>query len=69
MTPENLSRAFTILADYGVAVNGREITISRPVVLERLAKPDPLMDGPAPSEAVSHAAGDRASPRVADARR
>lgn len=53
MTPENLSRAFTILADYGVAVNGREITISRPVVLERLAKPDPLMDGPAPSEAVS----------------
>lgn len=48
MTPENLSRAFTMLADYGVGVNGREITISRPVVLERLAKPDPLMDGPAP---------------------
>jgi CRP/FNR family transcriptional activator FtrB len=48
MTPENLSRAFTVLADYGVAVNGRQITNARPVVLERLAKPDPLIDGPAP---------------------
>jgi CRP/FNR family transcriptional activator FtrB len=48
MTPENLSRAFTTLADYGVVVNGRQITNARPVVLERLAKPDPLIDGPPP---------------------
>lgn len=44
MTPENLSRAFTTLADYGANMNGREITITRPAVLERLAKPDRLMD-------------------------
>lgn len=48
MTPENLSRAFANLADYGVVVNGPEVTISRPVVLERLAKPDPLIDSHQP---------------------
>lgn len=45
MTPENLSRAFSNLSDYGVVVNGPEVTITRPVVLGRLAKPDPLIDG------------------------
>jgi CRP/FNR family transcriptional activator FtrB len=44
MTPENLSRAFAALADYGVEVHGPRVTIARPVVLERLAKPDPLID-------------------------
>lgn len=44
MTPENLSRAFANLADYGVMVNGPEVTIVRPVVLDRLAKPDRLID-------------------------
>lgn len=44
MTPENLSRAFATLADYGVAVHGPEVSIGRTVVLERLAKPDPLID-------------------------
>ncbi|RAK66282.1 cyclic nucleotide-binding domain-containing protein [Phenylobacterium kunshanense] len=48
MTPENLSRAFATLADYGVEVNGPQVTIARPVVLERLAKPDPLIDNHQP---------------------
>jgi CRP/FNR family transcriptional activator FtrB len=44
MTPENLSRALVALGNYGVEVNGRQVTVSRPVALERLAKPDPLVD-------------------------
>jgi CRP/FNR family transcriptional activator FtrB len=44
MTPENLSRAFATLADYGVTVHGAEVTLGRDVVLRRLAKPDPLID-------------------------
>jgi CRP/FNR family transcriptional activator FtrB len=44
MTPESLSRAFATLAGYGVKVHGPEVTIARSVVLERLAKPDPLID-------------------------
>lgn len=48
MTPENLSRAFANLADYGVSVNGPAVTITRPVVLARLAKPDLLIDNHAP---------------------
>jgi CRP/FNR family transcriptional activator FtrB len=50
MSPENLSRAFANLADYGVEVDGPRITITRPVVLERLAKPDPLIDKHLPSD-------------------
>jgi CRP/FNR family transcriptional activator FtrB len=48
MTPENLSRAFASLADYGVQTKGAEVTITRPVVLERLAKPSPLIDNHQP---------------------
>lgn len=48
MTPENLSRAFATLADYGVETKGAEVTIARPVVLERLAKPTPLIDNHQP---------------------
>jgi CRP/FNR family transcriptional activator FtrB len=48
MTPENLSRAFATLADYGVQVAGPQVTIARPVVLERLAKPTPLIDNHRP---------------------
>ena len=51
MTPENLSRAFATLTGYGVVVNGPEVTIARPVVLERLAKPDPLIDNHQPPRA------------------
>ncbi|MBX3485866.1 cyclic nucleotide-binding domain-containing protein [Phenylobacterium sp.] len=48
MTPENLSRSLAALADYGVEVNGPSVTITRPAVLERLAKPDPLIDNHQP---------------------
>jgi len=44
MTPENLSRAFASLAVYGVSVHGPEVTLLRPGVLDRLAKPDRLID-------------------------
>jgi CRP/FNR family transcriptional activator FtrB len=46
MTPENLSRAFTTLRPYGVAVDGRQITLSMPDELRRLARPTPLIDDP-----------------------
>jgi CRP/FNR family transcriptional activator FtrB len=48
MTPENLSRAFASLADYGVTVRGPNVTIGRPAVLLRLAKPDALIDPKVP---------------------
>ena len=48
MTPENLSRSISTLADYGVEVHGPTVTITRPAVLERLAKPDPLIDNHQP---------------------
>lgn len=51
MTPENLSRAFLTLADYGVTVHGPQVTLGRPVVLNRLAKPDPLIDNHTPPAA------------------
>ena len=47
MTPENLSRAFKSLRNYGVAVDGNRITIDAPADLATLAKPDPLIDDPA----------------------
>jgi len=45
MTPENLSRNLAGLAAYGVTGGGREIVISDRQALQRLAKPDPLIDG------------------------
>lgn len=48
MTPENLSRSFAALAEYGVKVDGPLVTIARPAVLTRMAKPDPLIDNPLP---------------------
>jgi CRP/FNR family transcriptional activator FtrB len=59
MSPEYLSRAFANLADYGVEVDGPRITITRPVVLERLAKPDPLIDKHLPSDSTSISKADR----------
>ena len=59
MTPENLSRAFATLADYGVSVNGPEVTIHRPVVLERLAKPEPLIDNHQPPDMSLSSKADR----------
>lgn len=44
MTPENLSRAFKSLQPYGVTVEGNRIGIADRDVLERFAKPNPLID-------------------------
>lgn len=44
MTPENLSRAFKSLQNYGVAVDGARVTINDRADLESLAKPTPLID-------------------------
>lgn len=44
MTPENLSRAFKNLQDFGVEVRGSRVTISDRDDLERFAKPNPLID-------------------------
>ena len=48
MTPENLSRAFATLGGYGVEVNGADVRLSKLRDLERLARPDPLIDNHAP---------------------
>lgn len=44
MTPENLSRAFNTLKPYGVEVTGMRIDLRDVAALERLARPDPLID-------------------------
>ena len=44
MTPENLSRAFGTLRDYGVEVQGREIFLVKLDDLRTLAKPNRLID-------------------------
>jgi CRP/FNR family transcriptional activator FtrB len=58
MTPENLSRAFSTLQGYGVVVNGASVTLAKPRDLERLAKPDPLIDVHAPATAQPMAAAE-----------
>ncbi|MGX1588179.1 MULTISPECIES: transcriptional activator FtrB [Brevundimonas] len=59
MTPENLSRAFAQLSDYGVHVRGAQISFERPRALKRLARPSALIDNHAP--AALHPAGKAAS--------
>lgn len=54
MTPENLSRAFSTLTEYGVSVDGQDIHLGRLRDLERLARPEPLIDNYAP-KASAHA--------------
>lgn len=44
MTPENLSRSFASLKDYGVEVNGSRIRLTNIEDLTTLAKPTPLID-------------------------
>lgn len=58
MTPENLSRAFNTLQHYGVVVEGANVRITKPRDLERLAKPDPLIDMHAPPLPELRAAAD-----------
>lgn len=58
MTPENLSRALAGLSDYGVTVSGPSVRIARPALLQRLAKPDPLIDARAPAGAAAGGAAE-----------
>ena len=44
MTPENLSRAFNTLKPYGVEVEGSTILLSSTTALEKLARPNRLID-------------------------
>ncbi|MDO8359807.1 MAG: cyclic nucleotide-binding domain-containing protein [Devosia sp.] len=44
MTPENLSRAFATLRPYGVETDGPDVVLSSVTDLQRLAKPNPLID-------------------------
>lgn len=44
MTPENLSRAFNALQAHGVVVSGADVRLTKMHELQRLAKPDPLID-------------------------
>jgi len=48
MTPENLSRAFASLVDYGVEVQGNEVKLTMMVALRRMAKPSPFIDNHMP---------------------
>jgi len=45
MTPENLSRNLTSLAEHGISSSGREIVITDHAALQQWARPDPLIDG------------------------
>ena len=45
MTPENLSRSFSLLKKYGVRNLGRDIVIDDPSALKQFANPNPLIDG------------------------
>lgn len=42
MTPENLSRAFAVLGNHGLEVNGPDLTITDRAALEAYSKPDPV---------------------------
>jgi CRP/FNR family transcriptional regulator, transcriptional activator FtrB len=44
MAPEVLSRSFAALISYGIAVEGKSITLRDPVALRKFAKPSPLID-------------------------
>lgn len=48
MTAENMSRALKALEPDGVKVDGARVIITDPIRLARLARLDPLLDGPDP---------------------
>lgn len=48
MTPENLSRSFAGLADYGVEVHGNEVRLTMMTALRRMAKPSAFIDNHMP---------------------
>jgi CRP/FNR family transcriptional regulator, transcriptional activator FtrB len=45
MAPEHLSRTLAQLGAHGVAVDGQRLTITDRMLLQRLANPQPLIDG------------------------
>lgn len=45
MRPENISRAFATLRDFGVVVEGPRVTLTDPATLAEHCQPDPLIDG------------------------
>lgn len=49
MTPENLSRGFAALAEYGVTSSGNRIELGDRPALERFASPSPLIDAEEPT--------------------
>lgn len=71
MTPENLSRAFAALRQYGVTVNGAVVSLANLGALRGLAKPDPLIDNHAPrsAEVATSADAEVWSAKAARARR
>jgi CRP/FNR family transcriptional activator FtrB len=48
MTPENLSRSFASLADYGVEIHGNEVKLTMMTTLKRMAKASPFIDNHMP---------------------
>jgi CRP/FNR family transcriptional activator FtrB len=44
MTPENLSRAFAVLGQHGLEVDGALVTIGDRTALEAFSRPDPVKD-------------------------
>jgi len=44
MTPENLSRAFAVLSQHGIAVDGTQVRIVDRSAVEAFARPDPVKD-------------------------
>ncbi len=48
MTPENLSRSFAALADYGVEIHGGEVKLTMMTAMKRMAKPSLYIDNHMP---------------------
>ena len=44
MTPENLSRAFAVLGQHGLEVDGALVRITDGAALKHFARPDPVKD-------------------------
>ncbi|MDP3264185.1 MAG: cyclic nucleotide-binding domain-containing protein [Tabrizicola sp.] len=61
MTAENLSRALRGLEQDGLKVDGTRVIITDPVRLMKIARLDPLMDGPDPSPTTEAASLPKAS--------
>ncbi len=65
MTPENLSRGFATLAQYGVQASGGNIFLSDLVALTGYANPSPLIDGEEPTVMATRGDDGRVEPPAA----